>query len=91
MLWEADEGQGVSDEYSIASNFQCGRISAAEYERKMERLRMTMHPNDGKCSSGLCNRTATVQVTFTNGRKLPYCAACARKIGGHQTVIVSKD
>jgi hypothetical protein len=28
----------VSDEYSIAGNFKTGKISAPEYERKMERL-----------------------------------------------------
>ena len=28
----------MSDEYSIAGNFKQGKISAAEYERKMDRL-----------------------------------------------------
>jgi hypothetical protein len=41
---------------------------------------MTMYPNDGKCSSGMCEKPATTVIQFVHGKRLAYCAQCAKKI-----------
>jgi hypothetical protein len=48
---------------------------------------MTMNPNDGHCSDGACKRLAQVMIRFFDGKRLPYCAQCSKKIGGQQTTI----
>jgi hypothetical protein len=48
---------------------------------------MTMTPGDGRCSDGLCTRKVSASVHFLDGRRLPYCDKCAKRIGGQQARI----